>query len=213
MAYVDIVRDKFFTSPSGALAATEDTLLNLGPDPAQPGSFRFSPEAKVRFAPTGSTPTDVTLAQVAIADIDGDGFHDAVAYESATNPNGYNAAVGFGDGTGPGGDNGVVSGFLGTSNYLNVLKAYSPLIGVPKIAGGAVPRDFGFAVVDINGDGLADLVRNHWQRTALDMRGRHPTGEVKFCLSNGTTWISVGDTRVGRWAPAVRAFLAPYPAR
>ena len=62
---VDIVRDKFFTSPNGALAVTEDTLLNQGPDPAQPGSFRFSPEAIVRFAPAGSTPTDVTLAQVA----------------------------------------------------------------------------------------------------------------------------------------------------
>ena len=61
------------------------------------------------------------------------------------------------------------------------------------------PQDFGFAVVDINGDGLADLVRNHWQRTPLDIGCRPRTGAVKFCLSNGTTWISVGVLGLGRW--------------
>ena len=124
--------------------------------------------------------------------------------QSANTQTGYYAAVGFGDGTGPAGD-GVVSGFVGTSSYLNVLKAFSPPVGgSPGIA--AVPEDYGFALVDINGDGLADLVRNHWQRTQglidpLPVRRWRDSTELGNDLDFGRRSDRLADWRASQRIP------------
>jgi hypothetical protein len=117
-------------------------------------------------------------------DIDGDGFYDIAAYYSLFGINGntdhaaFLSGVGFGDGSG--------SGFSGQDSqaYNSAFVADSPTLGSNQELDG-VPDDFGFALADINGDGLVDLIRNHFNRTTgvfANMGG----GEVLF--NTGTGW-------------------------
>src|SRR5262245_58204585 len=89
----------------------------------------------------------------------------------------YRAGVGFSDGTG--------AGFTatGTSLYRQVLADFAPhdVLGEPYFS-----QDYGFAVADINGDGLVDLIRNHLNRGSGSAHPNQGGGEL--LINTGTTW-------------------------
>ena len=181
---VDLVQDQFFLYADGSVAASELDLINLGPGHPDPQhTFR----AVFHAAPDGGSPIDPSISPPHYGDIDGDGFYDVSEFASLSRGSlGYLAAVGFGDGTG--------SGFGSDTNqqkYINVLKAYAPPVCGDFDLGCAAPEDYGFALADINGDGLVDLVRNHVNRTG-GIQDNQGGGEV--LLNNGQTWISVAGT-------------------
>ena len=173
----DLVHDEFLSYPNGSVASTETVAINQGPDAAANNELRFS-NPVIHNAPSGGAALNVT--DVRLADVDGDGFHDAVVYESNTGqPAGYIVGVGFGDGTG--------SGFGNVSSqYDDTLRAFSP-------SGGGfdtpVLQDYAYGLVDIDGDGMVDLVRNHWNRSSSSSQPDVGGGEI--LLNTGTKWISV----------------------
>ena len=181
----DLVHDDFFRYPDGSVAANEIVLMNQGADATNNTSFRFDSVAKVHSAPPGGTQITLDHSRPSLGDIDGDGFYDAVDYESETSQPGYAAGVGFGDGTG--------TGFANDPNlqqYLNVLKADSPSLCSDFDLGCGSEEDYGFALVDIDGDGLVDLVRNHQNRLAGPSELNEGGGEILF--NTGMTWLPIG---------------------
>ena len=134
------------------------------------------------------------------ADIDGDGFYDLVNVSPSSF--GFGGALGFGNGTGYGfGDD------TRSKPYRNVMNVFSPNFNDPDpLTDGGVPQDFGFALVDVDGDGLVDLVRNHWQRSAGTITPL-PTGGGEVLLNTGTTWVAVDGPK--KWQLAVGAGRIP----
>jgi RHS repeat-associated protein len=204
----DIVHDDYSSYPDGSIASSETVLINQGVDAAN--NVRFALQAP-RTAPTGGSPIDVTQRPPHFADIDGDGFYDLVEYASSNSAPGYTSGIGFGEGTGYG--FGVTPG--GAGLYGKVLAAFSPpSLSIDPVAFGGVLQDYGYALVDIDGDGLVDLVRNHWQRAQGSITPL-PSGGGEVLLNNGTTWLSeLGNTKwqVDSFGPGRIPFEIPSEA-
>jgi RHS repeat-associated protein len=186
----DLVHDDFFKYQDGSVAATETVLINQGTNVNN--SFWFN-EPIVHSAPGGGTLLHVERPR--LADIDGDGFHDAVLYAGTANQTADpDEAVAVGDGTG--------WGFGGAgAQYLTVLKLFTPPVGDRNPDdGSAAPEDYGWALVDIDGDGLADLVRNHWSRAPGGVFAGQGGGEI--LLNTGRTWLSVDPSHTAWQVPA-----------
>jgi RHS repeat-associated protein len=188
----DLVHDEFFKYPDGSAASAETVLVNQGP--GFDGEVIFA-AAISRTPPDGGTPIDVKSRPPHFGDIDGDGFYDLVDYQSAGSPPHFFGAVGFGDGTGYG-----VGSDPGVQPYFDVLKAFTPPPPGPNQPGVAEAEDYGYALVDIDGDGLVDLVRNHWNRATGDFAGE---GGGEILHNTGHGWVSlVGRTAWAFGAPA-----------
>ena len=89
-----------------------------------------------------------------------------------------------------------------TLAYKQILADFAPrdLLNEP-----IVPQDYGFALADINGDGLVDLVRNHANRSGGAL---HPNqGGGQLLVNTGTTW----KDRNGLTTWQVSAGLTPIP--
>jgi RHS repeat-associated protein len=180
----DLVQDDFVQYADGSVQANEVVLPNQGLHTSNGSQVIFGPPI-TRSAPSGGTHLDPTTLPQRFADLNGDGFYDLVAYGSQSTTPGYRAAVASGDGIG--------SGFgtdPGQQAYWNVLKAFSPPFDPSGPPLGTMLQDYGYSVVDLNGDGLADLVRNHWQRPAGSISPM-PTGGTEVLLNTGTTWLAV----------------------
>ena len=184
----DLVRDDYFGYPDGTIASSENVLMNKGVA-ANKVTFAQIPPTVI---PGGGTEIDVTQRPPHFADIDGDAFYDLVDYASTNTQPGFFEGVGFGQGTGFG--FGVSPG--GAGLYSNVLAAFSPPLSQDPLVDGGVPQDFGYALVDIDGDGMVDLVRNHWQRPLGSIEPVPPLGGGEVLLNNGRTWRSeMGNTK------------------
>jgi len=196
--YPDIVQTQFVQFTDGSVAATELDLMNKGPAQAA-GQLTFNPV--VHNAPAGGTIIQSSRYLPHYGDVDGDGFHDVVQFGGIGRPGGRNyfASVGMGDGTG--------FGFTGGAGpYLGVLGAFAPDVCsiFDTCALGDTSEDYGFAIADINGDGLADLVRNHINRPNGGIEPNQGGGEV--LLNTGQTWVSIAghtDWHVGAGAGRV----------
>ena len=198
----DLCFNEFFTYPNGTVESSSWTFINMT-GPATSGFVTFAQTPLVTTAnPTGATM--VGLQRPAhFADVDGDGFYDLVSYYStfgiggSQNTLGTFSTLGFGNGTN--------FGFTetGVTPYLQVLSQLSPSsIGVVTNIADAQSKnpppntinpiqntddeDFGFTLADLNGDGLADLVRNHENAGPDADTG---LGGIEILYNTGTTWL------------------------
>jgi RHS repeat-associated protein len=124
-----------------------------------------------------------------IGDLDGDGLHDALSF---FHPNGQaNTAfrAGVGMAIGHGFEFSVASGGAG---YLDAIAAFSPHGPQADLWGVTVPEDYGFALLDVNADGLADLVRNHANRPS--QQGFETSGGGRVLVNTGTTFVDLTGT-------------------
>jgi RHS repeat-associated protein len=191
----DVVETNFKSYADGHLEADQAVWLNKGVADAGTGariSFRSS---QVTFASAGGTPTPLQNPP-SLGDIDGDGAHDATLFYDVNNGQSFAAGVGIGDGDGV--------GFSGN----NALPYRQELVDVaPRdlVGESLMLADFGFSLVDINGDGLTDLVRNHANRFGGAL---HPNqGGGQLLLNTGTRWKDLNG--VDTWQ--VSAGLNPVP--
>jgi RHS repeat-associated protein len=178
----DLVLPRYFQFPDNHIEASECAIISRGVAADASGnlalSFTSMYTRNVNFA--GSTEITETH-QPAVGDLDGDGFYDLVSFfhVDGQDPTAYRAGIARGDGTGMGFDAG------GTAGYLSMLGALSP----KDVTGGEgifVPEDYGYALVDVNADGLADLIRNHGNRQAGSQFPNQGGGQV--LINTGTTW-------------------------
>jgi len=174
----DVVSQDYYAAASQVISA-QSVLINRGLDST--GAISFA-NAVTRGSGAGLVPA--TLGHpIQAGDLDGDGFYDfAVFYPTlASNGtfSGFVSAVGFGDGTGSG-----LTGLDSTGYNASLVDDVPNSIGSdPDID--ALPEDYGFALADLNGDGLVDLIRNHYNRT-FGPFAHLGGGEVRF--NTGTNW-------------------------
>jgi RHS repeat-associated protein len=176
----DLVHDDLVSLSDGSAASSETVLLNTGPNSGGTGiSFSVS----TANPPSGS-PIDVTQTPPRFADIDGDGFYDLVDYQPTTGSPFFFAAVGLGNGSGYG--FGTDSDSVGT-RYFQTLVDFTP----PEAKQIAQNFDAAYSLQDINGDGLADLIRDHSQLPPGSVQPVLPLGGGEILLNTGRTWLSV----------------------
>ncbi|HXU06389.1 MAG TPA: FG-GAP-like repeat-containing protein, partial [Polyangia bacterium] len=125
------------------------------------------------------------------ADLDADGFHDEVLFgplaDGATNL-ASGVGVAMNDGHAPRlGYTGDAAGFVGELNAL------SPVSNATE--GRVFVEDFAYALADINGDGLPDLIRNHHNCTTGTecQGGAVNVGGGQILYNTGSTWGSGSD--------------------
>lgn len=194
----DIAHNGYFSYSGGTIASTNFVVMVQGVDANN--QLILAPPID-NPAPSGGTPVSVTTPP-RFADIDGDGFYDLVDFFYSSSSAGHGAALGFGNGTGYAFGDDARSG-----PYRQVLNAFSPDYNDPNpTIDGGVTQDFGFALVDVDGDGLVDLVRNHWQRTPGTLSPPQ-TGGGEVLLNTGTTWKAVDG--VTKWQLSVGAGRIP----
>src|SRR5262249_11997266 len=135
----DLVARKTFSYPDGHLETTDAIIMNQGiADPTGTPSLSLV-AAPTRSASTGGTAVN-PLQPPSFADLDGDGYFDAISYYRTDGSSvDVRRAISFGDGMG------LVNG--SQSSYMSVLSTYSPNDPSTARAG-----DFGWALVDANGD-------------------------------------------------------------
>ena len=180
----DLVNETYssYTNPPQSIQSTETILINQGllNVVGQPVELSFTALPAINAASGGS---GLSLQTSAFADIDGDGFYDLVDFSSSSNGETLNnfGAVGFGNGTGFGlGQSGAGFGAI----YAQVFNKFMPTLADD-------PSQLNWYLADIDGDGLADLVRYHPAPSqnflqTPDLMG----GEV--LLNTGLTWLSLG---------------------
>jgi RHS repeat-associated protein len=193
----DLVSATYHTYDDGTVQADQSIFINKG---VTAGAISF--QTVTRTAPPGWTNTYTALPHApAFGDLDGDGFYDAVSYfslgDTSANPDGtgYKAGVGLADGLG--------TGFAGqgADAYLQALRRFSP--NAPNDL--FLPQDFGFALMDVNGDGLADLIRNHANRTVLSTALNQGGGEI--LINTGETWVDINGA--SGWTPGAGLHRLP----
>ncbi len=178
----DLVTDQYYTLSNGTLSAIETTSINEGFDPIS-STATFGPPTTHGF-PSAPSPTAV-LRGPQYGDIDGDGLFDTVDYystfvEGGTKPvTAFSATVALGDGISLGFEDSFAQ------QYLAALQGVSP---TNNVAGENVfTEDFGYALADINGDGLVDLIRNHANRPAgTSIFPNQGGGQILY--NTGQTW-------------------------
>ena len=173
----DLTHEDFYYYADKTTASAETVLLNQGPTQPQGDTVGWTQFA--RSAPSNGSSVDTATRPPRLADLDGDGFYDLVDYVSITNAPWVFESVGFGDGTGYGVERGT-----GESQYVDVLDKFTP----PVEGTGLQDEYFAYALLDIDGDGLVDLVRHHRPITGTFPAPR-AGGEI--LLNNGQTWKSV----------------------
>jgi RHS repeat-associated protein len=171
----DLVHEDFFSLPDGSATSSETVLLNTGESSS--GGINFSLLTQGNSG--GGSAIDLTQKPPRFADIDGDGFYDLVDYEATTSSPFFFAAVGLGNGTGYG----FGSDSIG-SPYFHTLLEFTP----PEAQQIAFNFDDGYALQDINGDGLVDLIRDHFQ---TDDNQPPILGGGEILLNTGRNWLSV----------------------
>jgi RHS repeat-associated protein len=199
----DLVYNEFFTYPDGSVDSTSWTFVNTTGS-ASLGEVALSPTPVVHIASqTNANLVGGLQRPVQFADVDGDGFYDMVSYYStfgiagSQNTLGTLSALGLGDGRN--------FGFTetGVTPYLQAISQFSPSsIGVVTNISDAQfnnpppdtinpilntdDEDFGFTLADLNGDGLADLVRYHENVGPVADTG---LGGTEILYNTGTTWV------------------------
>jgi RHS repeat-associated protein len=192
----DIVRQTFYAF-GGRLQATEMVFLNQG---RSDSGFTFN--GVYRPAPDGGLPLTTATSAPSLGDLDGDGYYDAVSYFpllGTSDPTDYQGGVGMADGTGS------AFGSPTSDGYWSVLQALSPHEINNLEDTFLPPGDFGFALIDLNADGLADLVRNHVNRATGDFAGQ---GGGELLINTGTTWRrrTAGENQ---WQVSAGPFAVP----
>jgi len=205
----DLDDANYWALPDGSAYSQEAVAINQG------GAFSVTFTQSIAHpSPTGGTEIGGLGVPPQFGDIDGDGFYDLFAYYSSfdgslvTDPKASLAAVGFGDGTG--------FGFVdATASYVNVLRMFSPQVSLvtnladaqaknppPKTVNpieNTDDEDFGAVLADINGDGLADLIRNHEN---VGPSATTPNqGGIEILYNTGTTWLD--PDKITSWQAAI----------
>jgi RHS repeat-associated protein len=176
----DLVDQDFFNYDGGRVEVSETVVINRGGSAT--GGLRFYPGVTHLATPGG---TELTLQwRPQFGDLDGDGFYDAVSFfpmsgiNGITDPTVYRYGIGLGTGTSTGYTD------SGADGYRAALTAFAP-VPRPESDGVFLPDDYGFALVDVNGDGLVDLVRNHADRVQGDFAHQ---GGGELLVNTGTGW-------------------------
>jgi RHS repeat-associated protein len=204
----DLVARQYFSYSGGHLEASESVMSNQGLGGTSDAPVLLIPAGDSRTATAGGTlvsgDSSPALPPPSVGDIDGDGYYDAtVFYRSNANTLDVGRAIGFGEGVGV--------GFGNQASYLSVLSDFAPHGDVD--ASSVLPGDFGWSLVDANGDGLIDLVRNHELRsitrpdgalTEVDPR----IGLGELLINTGSTWRDV-DGLSGWQIPVVPNHAVP----
>ena len=150
-----------------------DCLINVA-DPALGDVFSYPDGSSARtawkrsyFAADAGANTAFPVRQ--LGDVDGDGLYDAVVYAPFSPPvvSGMKP-IAFATGTGytsQGGD-----------GYLAALAASTPPQN-PSIGG----REYAWSLIDLNADGLVDLVRNH----------HSDSDQGQVYINTGTAWVDL----------------------
>ncbi|MEP6652282.1 MAG: RHS repeat-associated core domain-containing protein [Myxococcales bacterium] len=171
----DLVNETYFSYPDGSIQSTEWVFINNGSQAAVgslPAGINFT-VLKPTPAPSGGAPFSLASSH-AFADLDGNGFYDLVHVGSF-----LPKAVGVGFGTGTGYSALGPSGAPLATSYSEVFKAF---------LAGYSSGSFSWYTVDIDGDGLADLVKNH-PFYYPEYRDIPVGGEI--LLNTGLTWLSL----------------------
>jgi RHS repeat-associated protein len=175
----DLVVRTPYVFDDGTVQTYEASSINLGPTFDGSGNV-----TGVSF--DGVTATAAVLGgtilpatqQLAYGDVDGDGFYDGILFYPTGTGSAYKAGVGLNDG--------VALGFSQAAPYVAALNVFAPRL--VQSTDSIYMGDFGFALVDANGDGLVDLVRNHVNRTG----GSGPDlnhGGGELLMNNGVGWL------------------------
>ncbi len=176
----DVVFLAYTEPPTGSttLQVTQVSRLNLG----SPTGLEFGP-MNSQIAPNfyDTPPKKVRVPQ--FADVDGDGLMDAVNFYPLNGDGGpsgteFRAAMSMGDGQG--------LGAADQAGYLASLAGSAPT-AVHAIAQDdlPVPADFGYALADLNADGLVDLIRFHSPHNDTIPIS---TGGGQILFNTGTEW-------------------------
>jgi RHS repeat-associated protein len=178
----DLVSRDYFSYPDGHVEASEAVVSNQGIGGTADAPTLTLTIANSRSATPGGTETSLTQLP-SFADIDGDGYYDAMLfYRSNANTLDVGRAIGMGDGVGV--------GYGNQMSYLSVLNDFAPHGDVDPST--VLPGDFGWALVDANGDGLIDLVRNHELRSTTLASGA--TTETNATIGLGELLVNTGNT-------------------
>ena len=125
-----------------------------------------------------TSPVNLGTAGERLGDVDGDGMFDSVSYiqgafQTAGDP-GYRGGIGFSTGMGyvAGGMTGYDQAFIDSSPNSQRLLAANPQYMASSL-------DFRFSLLDVNADGLVDLIRHH------------ADGGQVF-INTGTSWQVIG---------------------
>jgi len=189
----DLVSTGYYALPDGTVYADGAFLPNTS-DGVTTSFGPLIPRYSTSSGGVNISPSDDRPGQV--GDVNGDGFYDFISYYNAnglygnTNPAAIVAGVGFGDGSGFGFDD------ASTAPYIQALHTFSPPESTTRSdafqSTGIIPLDNVFALVDINGDGLADFVQNHQGRVTGAAPGQVSGGQI--FLNTGTTWQPVNGS-------------------
>jgi RHS repeat-associated protein len=181
----------------GHLEADQDVWINRGVANSQTGErISFRGVQYTRSTPGGLQVPAASPPQS--GDLDGDGAYDIVSFYSKFNGTtpGFRAGVGLGHGTG------ATFGGASALAYRSVFAQYAPT----AIGGELVfADDYGFALLDVNGDGLADLVRNHRNRDAGSSSPNQGGGQL--LINTGTTWKDISG--ITGWQIPAGALAVP----
>jgi RHS repeat-associated protein len=183
----DIVAANHRRYSDGHLEADVAVWINKGVANLATGSRISFHSARITNGTPGGTPTALQNPP-SFGDIDGDGAHDAALLYAANGDTfcGDVSCVGGASprtGVGLGDGSGVAYSGANAAPYAQALTALAPR---PLVGENVMLPDFGFALVDVNADGLVDLVRNHAQRGAGEL---HPgPGGGQLLVNTGTTW-------------------------
>jgi RHS repeat-associated protein len=202
----DVASQSFQQYPDGHIEGDGSAVMNLGPVTNNAGDI-----VSIAFATslTGSaaTPGGQSMAGLphppASGDIDGDGIQDRVIYypEHEVDTNGddspFHSGIALGDGTGLG------YADQQSGEFRAALAAFSPTDTQADPA--KVPADFGWTLIDANGDGLADLLRNHGERSSGPNSVR---SGGQLLINTGTTWADLGGET--SWVGLVEGDPVPF---
>ncbi|HXU04639.1 MAG TPA: FG-GAP-like repeat-containing protein, partial [Polyangia bacterium] len=202
----DLAKQDFFVYTDGHLEADDGVYINQGPTKNAAGDIvqvGFAAQTGHVHTPGGGAAPLSLAHSPATGDIDGDGMHDFMAYYPTHDTDTGNidreehrAGIALADGTGLGFDD------PSATTYMATVEQFTPK-ELPD-EGIFLPGDYGWSLIDANGDGLADLLRNHAER--FDGPHEHKGGGQTL-INTGTNWVDLGGAT--EWQ--VPVFGIPVP--